>query len=866
MAKQTINIGSGELSGDGETLRSAFNKTNQNFTEVYNSLTSISTASYAGISNTDISNWNTAYSWENHATQGYLTSTISTNLVPSTNSTYDLGSTSSQWRSLYVSTNTIYIGGTAVSIVDGNLTVGGNTVGGGGTTSTLVYGTYTVSINTSGNLSLDGISQRIDFADTVSTIYAVDPEVSGGIGGLNLVGNERLYATIQDSTGTWGFNWDFRSFGLNDYATNSKPTIKFPGDGYLMTDFTSGFPQNRPVTLASSHHLNLVAGDNQEPGEYGGYVKLSSGLGDAGYGNIIFDTGDYEFTFGSNGKLVLNPVGAFIDASVVGTMSLQAANTVTSAAWNFGADGNLSLPNSIIVKGVTSNSVAIGNDQTGETNQGSFSIAIGGSAAQSTQSAVSIAIGFRAGRYNQGPASVAIGHQAGAIDQSTSTIAIGDNAGSNVQGLNAVAVGANAGNDSQGRQTVAIGNLAGAINQGQRATAIGSLAGSLNQGEYALALGNFAGGSDQPANSIILNASGQALNGSAAGFFVDPVRISTSTNNILSYDPSTKEIKALSTTGNLTIPSIYVPYATSSTFRITTEVDMGPPSYFPLSFEVMGDRIKLPNGNGLIQSGPFTDPWSLDSLNKSFTFPNNSDIYYGDGTTLSTGTLQVRIDFGGEFSIFLHEPNKTWTFNNSGNIVFPDGTTQTTAYVSGSVGGYTPSTVGNWGTPTVTTISAALDELAQRTTTVESVAGVTGTNVTNVFMFNSNASFSMTQNVEYKIPFDTVTTGHDNGDFQTTSSQFIPQIAGWYLLETHLNFSGVWSGNVNLSVYKNNNQERLMGTSWIGNGGGIGGSTLVYSNGTTDIFEIRATQTSGGVQALEQGATKTWFQATWMKS
>ena len=36
MAKQTINIGTAELAGDGETLRSAFDKVNDNFTELYN--------------------------------------------------------------------------------------------------------------------------------------------------------------------------------------------------------------------------------------------------------------------------------------------------------------------------------------------------------------------------------------------------------------------------------------------------------------------------------------------------------------------------------------------------------------------------------------------------------------------------------------------------------------------------------------------------------------------------------------------------------------------------------------------------------------------------------------------------------------
>lgn len=35
MTQQLINIGSSELSGDGESIRSAFQKVNNNFTEIY---------------------------------------------------------------------------------------------------------------------------------------------------------------------------------------------------------------------------------------------------------------------------------------------------------------------------------------------------------------------------------------------------------------------------------------------------------------------------------------------------------------------------------------------------------------------------------------------------------------------------------------------------------------------------------------------------------------------------------------------------------------------------------------------------------------------------------------------------------------
>ena len=46
--------------------------------------------------------------------------------LPNTDATFDLGSASARWRSLYVTTSTIYIDNYAVSVVGGNLTIDGN--------------------------------------------------------------------------------------------------------------------------------------------------------------------------------------------------------------------------------------------------------------------------------------------------------------------------------------------------------------------------------------------------------------------------------------------------------------------------------------------------------------------------------------------------------------------------------------------------------------------------------------------------------------------------------------------------------------------------------------------------------------------
>jgi hypothetical protein len=54
---------------------------------------------------------------------------ITGNILPSANVTYSLGSETLQWKDLWVSGNTVYIGGAAVTVANGQLSIGGNTVG-----------------------------------------------------------------------------------------------------------------------------------------------------------------------------------------------------------------------------------------------------------------------------------------------------------------------------------------------------------------------------------------------------------------------------------------------------------------------------------------------------------------------------------------------------------------------------------------------------------------------------------------------------------------------------------------------------------------------------------------------------------------
>jgi len=97
MAKQLVNVGTSVNKGDGDPLRTAFQKINDNFNELYAS-TSLDLDS------------------------------IGSNMIPTTDGGFALGSATKQWSDLYVR-DFIYIGGTRLqSDAQGNITVDGGSL------------------------------------------------------------------------------------------------------------------------------------------------------------------------------------------------------------------------------------------------------------------------------------------------------------------------------------------------------------------------------------------------------------------------------------------------------------------------------------------------------------------------------------------------------------------------------------------------------------------------------------------------------------------------------------------------------------------------------------------------------------------
>lgn len=115
-------------------------------------------------------------------------------------------------------------------------------------------------------------------------------------------------------------------------------------------------------------------------------------------------------------------------------------------------------------------------------------------------------------------------------------IALGTSSSAGTEGVG-IGKGTSAGDYAQ-----AIGNNAGNSAQGVAAVAIGSQAGETNQGDKAIAIGQYAGQTNQAANSIVLNATGAALeNTTSDSMVVKPIRNASGTHQ-LEYNPTTGEV------------------------------------------------------------------------------------------------------------------------------------------------------------------------------------------------------------------------------------------------------------------------------------------------------------------------------------
>jgi hypothetical protein len=270
--------------------------------------------------------------------------------LPGANATYDLGSPDLKWRSLYVTTSTIYVDDYAVSVADGNLTIDGN-----------------AQVGPTGPQGPQGPQGEAGMGFTIAKTYAsvaaleADTLPTGITAGQFAVidtgnpddsDNNRLYlwngsaysyvtdlsgATgITGATGPQGPQGDTGPTGPQGETGAIGPTG--PSEFTWLDEYDSGTVYDAGDTvqyLGSTYRCNVLVGGitNNDPVSYPEYWDLVAAKGDTGPSGPGADqslntTSNVVFNSVKTGKVV--SAGGFpLDAN--GEALISTANTQTPA-------------------------------------------------------------------------------------------------------------------------------------------------------------------------------------------------------------------------------------------------------------------------------------------------------------------------------------------------------------------------------------------------------------------------------------------------------------------------------------------------------------------------------------------------------
>ena len=541
------------------TVDEAFNRINDNFTELY--------LSVGGGGAVDLTS-------------------LSTNVIPSTNETYDLGSPTKRWRDIYLSGSSIHLGTAVITSTAGAVNLpAGSTIGSlaldenyfktiavaGQANIVADTGTDTLTIAASTGIALTTTAGTdtltIANSGVLTNAAGTGITVSGATGNVTIT-NAGVLSTIAG----YGISVSGATGNITIANTGIVSVITDPGSGITLDTSTPGtvritnaapsVPQNIFQTVAVSGQSNVVA---ELPTDT---LTLVNGTGVS----ITTNAGADSITFTNSGVTSFAVSGVGLSASAA-TGSITLSNTgVTAISAGDGISINQSTGTVVVTNtrfGFTSIAVS-GQASVLADNTTDTLVLVAGEGIQLTTNAVSDSITFdvtylKGSVFSDtstlvingatgtvvGPVAtsslrtsetkIALGSNAGLTNQGLYAVAIGEIAGNTSQGLYGVAVGQEAGEISQGYGAVAVGSSAGWTGQGTQAVAIGIYAGYITQGAYSVAIGQQAGQTNQPANSIIINASGAPLNGAAAGFYVDPIREVTGPQ-VVYYNPANKEV------------------------------------------------------------------------------------------------------------------------------------------------------------------------------------------------------------------------------------------------------------------------------------------------------------------------------------
>jgi len=210
MSQQYINIGATPNDGLGDPIRTAFQKTNENFSQLF-PLANVIAISGNGISVTGNISGNYFIGNGSQLTgiSNVDLSNVSGNIIPSANVTYSLGNTTNWWANAWFGANTLYIGGIPLGVTGNVLTADGNAIVTTSNTGNVAVG----NITTAGTLSVGGITLSGNLIVGAGPTLTIDPNGSGGAdGNVVIAGN----LTVQGTTTTVNSN----TITTNDLTIN----------------------------------------------------------------------------------------------------------------------------------------------------------------------------------------------------------------------------------------------------------------------------------------------------------------------------------------------------------------------------------------------------------------------------------------------------------------------------------------------------------------------------------------------------------------------------------------------------------------------------------------------------------------------
>ena len=146
-----------------------------------------------------------------------------------------------------------------------------------------------------------------------------------------------------------------------------------------------------------------------------------------------------------------------------------------------------------------------------------------------------------------------------------------------------------------------------------------------------------------------------------------------------------------------------------------------------------------------------------------------------------------------------------------------------------------------------------------------SSTGISFTNATTAvpaFSAYNSAGLSISAATSTKMVFN-IADFDTNSNYSIANNRFTPTVAGYYQISCAINFQSagspiliqLWKNNANYSEFA-----RVSGTA-----GTIGGSTLLYANGT-DYFEIFVYSSVSNIVGSSSGRAYGWFTASMVRS